>query len=403
MTFARFDPVPASYWRELTPAPAAHAYREGDLLADVVVVGLGAPGLLAASVLAEAGVRVIGVDAGSVGRGAAGANGGFLLAGGARFLHDAVEVWGRDKAHRLWHATLEELEMECRELDPSALRLRRGGSLRVAGHPYGDPAFAAEEVADLNAQHRALLEVGVESTWQRLGDAEALHVPCDGWLDPARRVNLLAGRARAAGAVLLEQEPVTVLDSGLVSTSRRSIRSSFVLVTVDGHLEELLPGLPVRSWQLEMARYDQPSGGRLGLPTYMRWGFDYGFDLDALEPELGGLGGGFVLGGFRDRFLADASLDTSRGPTRPTPGVQACLDQLASGFAGHAVAATTRWAAAVSYTEDLWPMVAEARPGVWVCGGLSGHGNLIGPMAARAMAGHVLGDPSGEMLSWLAR
>jgi gamma-glutamylputrescine oxidase len=53
-------------------------------------------------------------------------------------------------------------------------------------------------------------------------------------------------------------------------------------------------------------------------------------------------------------------------------------------FAGRAVQVTHRWAASVGYTADGRPLVAEARPGVVACGGYSGTGNLVGPIAARA-------------------
>ena len=49
--------------------------------ADACVVGLGGSGLAAVRELLALGCSVIGIDAGPVGGGAAGRNGGFLLAG----------------------------------------------------------------------------------------------------------------------------------------------------------------------------------------------------------------------------------------------------------------------------------------------------------------------------------
>src|SRR5690349_3480877 len=63
----------------------------GEVTADLCVVGLGGSGLAAVCAALEAGATVAGVDAGPVGGGAAGRNGGFLLAGTARFHHDAVD------------------------------------------------------------------------------------------------------------------------------------------------------------------------------------------------------------------------------------------------------------------------------------------------------------------------
>ena len=66
----------------------------GDFEADVCVVGLGGSGLSCVHELLRLGQRVIGIDAGTVGGGAAGRNGGFLLAGTAEFYHDTVAALG---------------------------------------------------------------------------------------------------------------------------------------------------------------------------------------------------------------------------------------------------------------------------------------------------------------------
>ncbi|HWT25696.1 MAG TPA: FAD-dependent oxidoreductase, partial [Solirubrobacteraceae bacterium] len=60
-------------WRTLPPL-------RGEVEADVCVVGLGGSGLAAVGAALAAGATVAGVDAGPVGGGAAGRNGGFLLA-----------------------------------------------------------------------------------------------------------------------------------------------------------------------------------------------------------------------------------------------------------------------------------------------------------------------------------
>src|SRR4051794_34146373 len=69
----------------------------GDVAADVCVVGLGGSGLSAVGELRRLGASVVGVDAGAVAGGAAGRNGGFLLAGSSEFYHDAVAVYGHER------------------------------------------------------------------------------------------------------------------------------------------------------------------------------------------------------------------------------------------------------------------------------------------------------------------
>src|SRR5690349_11165907 len=111
-----------------------------DLTADVCVVGLGGSGLTAVQELESLGASVVGLDAGPVGGGAAGRNGGFLLAGLARPYHQAVAQLGRSTAALLYRRTLEEMDRT-----PT---FRRVGSLRIES----DPAL----LADCAAQAAAL-------------------------------------------------------------------------------------------------------------------------------------------------------------------------------------------------------------------------------------------------------
>src|SRR5262245_17869661 len=104
-------------------------HQSGTLRADVCVVGLGGSGLSAIHAFLDQGVNVIGVDAGHVASGAAGCNGGFLLAGTARFYHDTLDVVGRERARQLYALTVDEIDRMVRTMPDIA---RRTGSLRIA-------------------------------------------------------------------------------------------------------------------------------------------------------------------------------------------------------------------------------------------------------------------------------
>ena len=102
---------------------------QGDVSADLCVVGLGGSGLAAVGAALEAGASVVGIDAGPIAGGAAGRNGGFLLAGGAIFHHAAVAAWGEERAVGIYQESLAELDRLAAELGPI---VRRVGSLRMA-------------------------------------------------------------------------------------------------------------------------------------------------------------------------------------------------------------------------------------------------------------------------------
>src|SRR5882757_7818558 len=90
-----------SLWAATAAAPgAAHEPLEGDIDADVAVVGLGIAGLSTALHLAERGVRVVAVDAATVGFGASGRNGGQVIPGLKENPAELRARWGVDRGDR---------------------------------------------------------------------------------------------------------------------------------------------------------------------------------------------------------------------------------------------------------------------------------------------------------------
>lgn len=361
------DPVVAA-WAGLPPLP-------GDRTADACVVGLGGSGLAAVAALAERGLSVVGVDAGRVGAGAAGRNGGFLLAGPACYLHAAITRWGAAAAVGLYRATLHELARLSDLLGPDVVR--RSGSIRLAGLP-GEPesepeaADRAAESRDCAAHAAALREHGfaVEDYDGALG--RGLFLPDDAAMNPARRALGLATALRGTAA-LHEHTRVTGIEPGRVITERGTVSAGRVIVAVDGRLEEMLPQLSarVRTARLQMLATAPVAPGRLPCPVYGRWGYDY-----AQQSADGRLS----VGGGRDRFLdAEWTPDAA-----PSADVQDYLAHVAARMAGSPVAITHRWAASVGFTADGRPLCVETAPGVIAIGGYNGTGNLVGPAAARA-------------------
>src|SRR6266498_5406045 len=102
---------------------------EGEVDADVCVVGLGGSGLVCVRTLLEAGRGVVGIDAATVAGAAAGRNGGFLLGGLAMFHHDAVTRLGRPTAVAIYEQTLNQIDRMAAETPTS---VRRTGTLRIA-------------------------------------------------------------------------------------------------------------------------------------------------------------------------------------------------------------------------------------------------------------------------------
>ncbi len=363
-----------------------------DVTADACVIGLGGSGLAAVEELRGRGLSVVGLDAGRVAAGAAGRNGGFLLAGGAPELTWAVSQWGQDATFALYRRTLDELDRLIEQLGPQVIR--RVGSIRLAGLP-GEPrddaeaADRARELEDCAQEMAALLAVGiaVQAYDGELG--HGLFLPQNAVMNPARRALGLAEIATAAGARLYERSPVRSVSAGVVTTERAVVRAGVVLVAVDGRLEVLLPQLAgrVRTARLQMLATAPGLPARLPCAVYGRWGYDYA-QQDAT--------GRILAGGGRDQFLEQEwTLDTE-----PSTGVQGWIEQVAGRMAGRPVQVIHRWAASVGYTADGRALCTQVDDGVVACGGYSGTGNLVGPVAARAAVALALdGTPPPSYLA----
>ncbi len=327
---------------------------EEDVTADVCVVGLGGSGLTAVQELRARGASVVGIDAGTVGGGAAGRNGGFLLAGPAHAYH-------RQRDPLLYRRTLEELDrME------AAGFLRRTGSLRIER--------TAEGIADCEEQATALRLDGFAVLDYNGLEGRGLLFPKDGVFQPLARC-----RALATGTGLYERTPALTLANGRVETPSGTVGCDHVLVLVDGRLDALLPEVPVRTVRLQMLG-TSPVPQRFSRPVYLRDGYEYWQQL----PD-----GRIVMGGFRD--LGGDEEETSS--TEVSATVQAALDELLASVAPEAVV-THRWAASVGYTQDALPYLGEVREGVWAAGGYCGTGNVIGALCARQLVSNVLGGPT---------
>jgi len=341
---------------------------EQDLRTDVCVVGLGGSGLTAVHALLDRGFTVVGIDAGRIASGAAGRNGGFLLAGLAKFYHQTVQELGRERAAEIYRCTLAEMDRMA-EATPTAIS--RNGSLRIA--------INVEELADCQAQFEALRADGFPVEHYQGVEGEGLLLLTDGAFNPLLRCRLLTRSALERGAQLYEHSAATHIESRVVQVGRATIRCKFVIVAVDGRIELIFPQLQskVRTARLQMIGTAPTNEVSFTRPVYARWGYDYWQQLSD---------GCVVIGGGRDRVEEQEwTCDV-----QPTSAVQDYLDDLRERI-GVRAAITHRWAASVGYTHDGLPIIEEVIPEVWAIGGYNGTGNVVGALCARSV-GELLGS-----------
>jgi gamma-glutamylputrescine oxidase len=358
------------FWLEEPKPDLPVARFEGR--AEVAVIGGGVTGCSCALTLAERGVRVRLHEAREIAGGASGRNGGFALRGGAAPYDVTIESIGHDAARSYWRRTEEALDrLEALAGDA----FRRTGSLRLAADDEERDALAVEYEA-LRADDFAAgwIEEPMDGRFRA-----AIFHPGDAALQPARWVRRLAVLGAEAGVEIREHSRVESLDDG---------EAGQVLVATDGYPSGLLgqiEGLIVPTRGQMIAT--EPFAERMfDCPHYGRHGFDYWQQT----PD-----GRILAGGFRDfalqsEFTADEEV---------TPAIQGALESFVADLVGRPVAVEHRWAGIFGLVLDFLPVVGRV-PGeerVWVAGGYSGHGNVLGLLCGELVAQAMLGREAPEL------
>jgi gamma-glutamylputrescine oxidase len=338
--------------------------------ADVEIVGGGITGVSAALALARKGKHVRLHEARAIASGASGRNGGFALRGGAMAYDSAREWLGHDAAADYWRLTEAYVD---RIVELGGDAIRRTGSLRLAGD---------DERHELLAEYEALRQDGFAAEWRdELPEPlagrfpGALFHPDDAVLQPARLVRRLALAAAEEGVEIREHHRVGGLDA---------LEAETVLVATDGYPSGLLgelEGLIIPTRGQMVATEPQPE--RLfPLPHYGRHGYDYWHQNDE---------GRLIVGGFRDADM-DSEFTAEEATTER---IQGALDGFAEMLLGRKPTITHRWSGVFGLVPDLMPVVGAhpGRDGLWVAGGYSGHGNVLGLMCGDLVAQAICGEP----------
>ena len=362
-----------SFWLDEPTEPLPRVVLDGTV--EVAVVGGGITGCACALALAEAGKRVRLLEAREIAGGASGRNGGFALRGGAAAYPVLVESIGADATASIWRWTETELGALAALAGDA---FRHTGSLRLAADD--------EERDELREEYDALVEAEFAAEWR---DAlphplagrypAALFHPPDGVLQPARLVRRIAERAASTGVEIHEHTRVSSVDETGADT---------VVVATDGYPSGLLGDIeglivPTRGQVIATEPIEEML---FEIPHYGRHGFDYWHQR---------LDGRIVAGGFRD-----VSLDTEFTDEEvTTPVVQAALERFIEEHVGRPVRVDYRWAGIFGMVFDFLPVIGRV-PGddrLWMAGGYSGHGNVLGFASGRLLARAILGESDPEL------
>ncbi len=228
------------------PAPKL----EGEAQADVVVIGAGFTGLHAALNARERGLSVVLLEAGRVGWGASGRNGGQMIPGWRKSAVDLIARYGQAKARTLFDMAMEARNLSVARITKHAIAcdLRVNGHLTVAAKPADLSWMKAEAETLAQVMHYPNVRVlNGEETREKL-NAQGFHGGLldegGGHVHPLNYALGLAEAARSAGVALYEHSRVVGLEtaSGVVARTQAGVvRARYGVLACDALLGDLEP------------------------------------------------------------------------------------------------------------------------------------------------------------------
>jgi len=362
---------------------------DGDVKADLAIVGGGICGCSLALHAAEAGLGVVLVEANAIGWGASGRNSGHLPAASKHSPQEMMAMYGPERGQRL-NALIARgpsivFDLATRHgMDAS---IERTGTLNAAHTPAALRKMEAQATFWARRQHPVEL-LDKAAAAKAIGSDFYVGALLDrrgGTINPLAYVRGLARAARDAGAVIFERSRATSLrnENGAwrVATRTGSIRARAVALCTNAYTDGLWPGLeqsivPVRLQQYVSKPLPEPLRARIlpGRPAF----------TDSRRMIIGVRvhpDGRFQFNGRGPGFGAEDDLAWPSALARMTeiwPELDGIEQQ----------SAWTGWVA--MNRERAWK-VHNPAPGLYAALGCNGRGIVIATLIGRELARHLSG------------
>lgn len=384
-----------SYYAATAPREASFPPLQGEVTADVAVVGGGLAGLSAAIELHDRGFDVVLLEAQQVGWGASGRNGGQAIHGLACDQGVIEAQLGLDEAKRVWAMSIEALDLIRQRIARFGIDCDwRDGYLAVATSER-----KARELKD-----------GVERLERVYGYAQAYiardelprwlaspryvagaHDPRSGHLHPLKYSLGLARAAAALGVRVYEHSAVTRLDAGapaVLHTAQGRVTAERVLLAGNVYLQQFAPAVAPH-----LAARIMPVG------TYIVATPPLGVERAAalIQSDCAVCDTNFVLDYFRRS--ADHRLifggRVSYSTATPMNLAAAMRKRMVQTFPQLAdVDVEYAWGGFVDISMNRAPDFGRVGANVYYLQGFSGHGLALTGLAGRLVAEAIDGDAS---------
>ncbi|NKK79687.1 NAD(P)/FAD-dependent oxidoreductase [Rhizobium leguminosarum] len=383
------DPRSHGLWEKTAPEPPATSPLDGAMSADVVIVGGGYTGLSSALHLAEAGSKVVLLEAKEIGFGGAGRNVGLINAGMWVMPNDLPDVLGPVHGERLLDllGNAPKLVMELIDKHQIACELERNGTLHCAVGADGLKEIE-DRAAQWAARGAAVRLLDAAETAKRIGSDAYTGSLLDtraGTLQPLAYARGLAHAAVKAGVAIHTSSPVVATERNgsrwTVKTSSGEVSAEWIIVATDAYSTG--PWEQVRSEQVHLPYFNfatVPLGhnlrqsilpGRAGV-------WDTKEILSSFRMDQAGRLVFGSVGALRNTGLAVHKGWAKRALKRLFPVIGD-------------VEFECEWYGQIGMTDNALPRFHKFAPGVVGFSGYNGRGIAPGTVFGRTLAEHILG------------
>ncbi|API54068.1 FAD-dependent oxidoreductase [Rhizobium leguminosarum] len=383
------DPRSHGLWEKTAPEPPTTSPLDGAMSADVVIVGGGYTGLSSALHLAEAGSKVVLLEAKEIGFGGAGRNVGLINAGMWVMPNDLPGVLGQVHGERLLDllGNAPKLVMELIDKHQIACELERNGTLHCAVGADGLKEIE-NRAAQWSARGAAVTLLDAAETAKRIGSDAYTGSLLDkraGTLQPLAYARGLAHAAVKAGVAIHTSSPVIATERNgsrwMVKTAKGEVSAEWIIVATDAYSTG--PWEQVRSEQVHLPYFNfatVPLGHNLRqsiLPG--REGvWDTKDILSSFRMDQAGRLVFGSVGALRNTGLAVHKGWAKRALKRLFPVIGD-------------VEFECEWYGQIGMTDNALPRFHKFAPGVVGFSGYNGRGIAPGTVFGRTLAEHILG------------
>lgn len=381
-------PVPSYYAATANPAPARPPLH-GRCDADVCVVGAGYTGLSTALFLAEAGFKVVVLEAATVGWGASGRNGGQMVNSFSRDLDSIERQTSGDHLRLLSNMAFEGSQIIRQRVQQYGIQcdLKEGG-IFAALNPRQCRHLESQQALWRRFGYDQLELLDQGGIRRRVGSDRYIGGAIDhtgGHLHP---LNLALGEAAALeslGGVIYEHSAATQVVAGqpaTVKTSTGEVRANFVVLAGNAYLGGLAPELgakamPCGSQIIATEPLTASLANRLLPEDNCVEDCNYLLDYFRLSGDKRLIYGGGVVYGARDPDDVERLVRPNMVKTFP---------ELASVKVDYA------WTGNFLLTLSRLPQLGRLQDNVFYSQGCSGHGVTFTHVAGKALALAIQGQ-----------